>query len=716
MNFALESSVFNRLSIAVATLLGLAILGHGFWQQDWSDVVSSLSASRSVGYVWFLSGCTLTIVLASKISRFGHAGVAALLVALLAMVANGVWPLLAVAGYFMSCWSLGFLALKRFCGGSTLLADATRVLAGAGLYATLAGFAAHVEVNYGWAYLLVLAVPVALARTELAALIKTRFSDLSKPADSRTGALLNACSVALALTYFAFAFLPEVAHDPLAMHLFVPAYVEANQHWNFDPELYVWTLMPMLADWSFTVGYLLAGEAGARLVNLGFLLLGVCLVRDLVRRLGGSRMGAAWAALLLLSTPLAFLLGSALYVEAFWSAYLVAGLSWMFRAAHGEEAGAPATVPPAAASSGLPLAGLLLGFAVAAKAVALVYVPLCALPVLARMQLLFSRESAIAVVQGAALFLAVGCVPYVVSYLISGNPVFPFFNAHFESPYFSPLNFDNPRFRAETDWTLPYSMVFSSEQYIQGRFGGAGFQWVVLGPPVLAILLLRMHRQAILVFAIAVLSLLAVFQFQSQLRYVYPVFLMGSALVGWALSGLRGAHRLLWGSLTLVTGVTVATNLAFFGSAAERYFGVPVLEAFQPQGFANLEAQLVPGRQAVKLANVHNSSRAPVAILAAPVGAGLASDALYANWYNSSFEDRINSARNSKAFVDVLREYGVRYLIYDPGWKENPHRLRRLVAESTDLVGRYGSVGVHEVKPRLFPIWYLSSFSSSINL
>ena len=704
MRSASRPSMLESVTIAVAMLLGFGALCHGFWQQDWSEVVSSLSVNLSRGYVWFLLGSAVTIILVPKVSRIGHAGVTVLLGALIAVFASGVWPLLAALGYFISCWSLGCLALKRYCRGHAVLDEATRVLVGAGLYGTLVGFAAHVQVNYFWVYLLMLAAPVALVREKLSAFLKTCCSILIGPTEKRSQAPLKALSGALMLTYFAFAFLPEIAHDPLAMHLFVPAYIDANHYWNFNPELYVWTLMPMLADWNFTIGYLLAGETCARLVNLGFLILGVCLVRDLVRALGGSRAGGGWAVLLLLSTPLAFLLGSALYVEAFWSAYLIAATGWMLKWVQGDRAtSAPApTLPAAASSSCLPLVGLLLGFSIAAKAVALLYVPICAVLVLARIRRLFSRGSGLLLVKAGVLFLAVGCVPYAVSYIVSGNPVFPFFNAVFESPYYSAVNFENPRFSSEIDWTLLYSMVFSSDGYIQGRLGGAGFQWVTLGLPVLAVLLFRMHRQAILLLAIAVLSLLAVFQFQTQLRYVYPVFLFTGALVGWALSDLRRTRRSLGGCLALVTGVTVAANLAFFGSAAERYFGVPVLEVFSSQGFSDLEERLAPGRQAVNLVNTVNGSRSPVAILATPCAAGLKADAIHANWYNSRFKDRILSARNSKAFIDVLREYGVRYLVYDSGWKANPHRMRRLVAESTDLIGSFGRVGVHAVKDRLF--------------
>ena len=704
MRSAFRPSVLERATIAVAMLLGVAGLCHGFWQQDWSEVASSLSVNRSQGYVWFLLGSTLTIMLVPKVSRIGHAGAAVLLGVLVAVIANGVWPLLAVLGYFISCWSLGFLALRPLCRGRAVLDEVTRVLVGAGLYGTLVGFSAHVQVNYFWVYMLTLAVPVALVREELPTILKTCCSTLIGPTDKRSHAMLKAFTGALMLTYFAFAFLPEIAHDPLAMHLFVPAYVDANHYWNFDPELYVWTLMPMLADWNFTIGYLLAGETGARLVNLGFLILGVCLVRDLARGFGGSRAGTGWAVVLLLSTPLTFLLGSALYVEAFWSAYLIAAISWMLKWSKVDQAAtAPVPMPPAVVySSCLPLVGLLLGFSIAAKAVALLYVPICAVPVLARLRSLFSRDSGMSLVKAGVLFLAVGCVPYAVSYFVSGNPVFPFFNAVFESPHYSAVNFDNSRFSSEVDWTLPYSMVFSSSDFIQGRLGGAGFQWVTLGLPVVAVLLFRLNRQATLLLAIAVLSLLAVFQFQTQLRYVYPVFLLAGALVGWALSDLLRARRWLGGCLALATGVTVAINLAFFGSAAERYFGVPVLEVFDPQGFADLEKRLAPGRQAVNLVNTVNESRTPVAVLAAPYAAGLETDALHANWYNGRFADRILSARNPKAFVDVLRDYGVRYLVYDSGWKANPHRMRRFVAESTDLVGSFGPVGVHAVKARVF--------------
>ena len=695
-------SVFNRsltpLVIGLSILLGVVLLVVGFAQLDWKDVVSSFSVRESPGYFLFISGCAIAIFLLSKIFRVGLPGAIAFLALLVSVVANGMWPLLVTIGYFSASWSLGFLALKRFNLDDTALVHVTRVLVGSGLFATLISLLAHVKVNFPLVYILMLAVPMILLRVEILEVARKRRTLFFERSNEESGGLFEILSGALMLLYVAFAFLPEISHDPLAMHLFVPSYVQANHYWNFDPEFYVWTLMPMLADWSFSIGYMLSGESGSRLISVGFLFLGIFLVRDLVYRLGGSKRGAESATLILLSTPLTFLMGSSLYVEAFWSVYLVAGVSWAIQTIGPNQS----SVTPIS-SSNLPLAGLLVGFAVAAKSVALVYAPIFALPVLTQIRLLTFPEIWRSIGKAMVLFVAAGFLPYAVSYFISGNPVFPFFNEIFHSPFFPQKNFNNLAFRQELDWTLPFSIAFSENKYIQGRMGGAGFHWITLGPLIAAILLLRRcDRRAVILTAISVLSLLAVFQFQSQLRYVYPVFLLTGALIGWAVSWVWRFHRPSFIGLFSVVSAIVLINLVFFGSVAERYFSVPVLALFDLEGFEKLEQRLAPGRQAVNLVNAVNRSGSPVAVLSSPVGAGLESDALYLNWYNRKFMNRIHESKDMNSFVEVLRDYGVRFVIFDANWKRTPASVRDYIDASTILLGTFEPVSVHRVRKESF--------------
>ena len=65
---------------------------------------------------------------------------------------------------------------------------------------------------------------------------------------------------------------PEASADGLSMHLAVPANIAANHAMTFEPGRYLWAVMPMGADFTYSVVYLLGGEMASRLLNFTFLL------------------------------------------------------------------------------------------------------------------------------------------------------------------------------------------------------------------------------------------------------------------------------------------------------------------------------------------------------------------------------------------------------------------------------------------------------------
>ena len=46
---------------------------------------------------------------------------------------------------------------------------------------------------------------------------------------------------------------PEASADGLAMHLAIPMSVANNHLWSFDFRHVVWAVMPMGADWCYTI-------------------------------------------------------------------------------------------------------------------------------------------------------------------------------------------------------------------------------------------------------------------------------------------------------------------------------------------------------------------------------------------------------------------------------------------------------------------------------
>ena len=536
-----------------------------------------------------------------------------------------------------------------------------------------------------------LAIPMAVARSYLLSSLQSFWNHIRRPTDSRLG--LEDCLLgSLILIYLALALLPELAHDALAMHLFAPAYVAANKAWNFDPDLYVWTYMPLLANWAYTIAYVIAGETAARLINFAFLMITTAIVRQFVIYFGGSRRGANWAILVLLSTPLALLLGSSLFSEAFWSAYLLTGLLWITKAVRECDGDL----------KGLLHGGTAVGFAAAAKAVVLPHLPLLALPVISRLAVTRSRKFWLWSVVGALAFLAIAAWPYLLAYVETGNPVFPFFNSFFQSPLFPEQNFNNVNFNAELTWTLPYQLVFSTGQFIEGRVGGAGFQWLTLAAPAVAVLLLYPVRQIGVVIAFTILSLVLIFQFQTYLRYIFPAFMLMSVLIGVAISRCAERFRILHLSILAVAWLTVTLNLLFLGAASWRYSEVPVLDLFRHHGTEALIQRKAPIRRAVEVLNVVNELDYPVAFLAGPEAAGLKSNALHSVWHNQKFRSALTNVGNLESFGTLLRRNRARYLIHDPRKKGMGPPIQEYVSASGEAIATFGSISVYRVRDDVY--------------
>ena len=121
----------------------------------------------------------------------------------------------------------------------------------------------------------------------------------------------------------------------------------------------------------------------------------------------------------------------------------------------------------------------------------------------------------------AGLLLAVLAAPaYLYAFIKSGNPVFPFANTVFRSPFFdAKAPFIDGRFMVPLSWRTPFDATFRSGMFYEGQGGGAGFQYFLLLIPAA---LLARGRAAWLLLAIAGTAPLLVFAFLHNLRYIYP--------------------------------------------------------------------------------------------------------------------------------------------------------------------------------------------------
>ena len=677
-------STLRASHLALLPLLaGLGLTGWGLHQ-----IGLPQQGVASNAFLWML----LMLLVAPPVlaGKLRPAGAAAALAVAFALLSGQFWPLLVTLWFVASAMVVGWWLLRMLGVREPAEQALICFLCGAGVLGTAAGLAAHFPVNYPGTYALALALPLGLGRRPLAywaaaSLGRLRGSGVNVVLQQQ-GWVAAAIAVA-ALVHFMVAFLPEVGPDALAVHLFLAADLRANHRWGFDAGLHVWAVMPLLVDWTYAIAYMLGGETAARLLNVAYIFSLAWLIRELVLWAGGTLLGAGWAVLLFLTMPLTFTESSTLFIEAGWSAWLVGGILYALRAMNG-----------AAEKADLRLAGLLCGFALAAKAVTLSILPALLLVMLARPSAWLKAGRGLVLLQATLLGALTGSVPYLTAWRITGNPVFPFFNALFKSPLYPPINFEAPPFERYLSWDTLYRITFESPRYLEAVPGVAGFQWLLLLVPcaIALVALPRRRKAAAALLVIAIAAVACVFQQTAYLRYVFPAMVVLFAFIGVGLGPLLQA---LPGSVVWPTVMWAAAllNVTYFHTGT-KYEDFPFQAAFSESA----RADFLTGRQAfrsiVAPLNELNVDRTPVLWVAKPLAAGVTADLLYVEWYNQKFMDEFMAVQSEQQMISLMAARGSEYAVVDMRLQNPPIAL---LLNVTDEVARRVHVSLRRIRPSL---------------
>jgi hypothetical protein len=607
---------------------------------------------------------------------------ASVIATFLAMSAGAVWPLLTALWFALASALLGrWLIQKLQMEDNSWI---TSFLIGAGFYGTVVGLFAHLPVNYPGTYGVALALPLVLGRQLLRHWFRKFCGWLVEaPLKPHVCSWIDLAISVVALVLFVVALMPEVGHDALTTHLFIPAHLLQRHQWGFDATTYVWAVIPLMSDWIFSIAYMLGGETATRLTNVGFIFAISWLVRDLVVWAGGSVAGARWAVLLFLSSPLTFAEGNSLFVDAVWATFLVAGTLAILRACSTDNC----------QEKSLTSAGALLGYALAAKAVTFTFLPVLMLPLIWRYKTWLRAGVVKTLLLGLALFLIFGGIPYMTAWWLTGNPIFPYFNQIFHSPLWPDTNFTDSRWSKGLSWDFIYRITFHSGKYLEATPGAGGFQWLLVFLPGLAILVARGHRRGMGLVAVATLSILLCFQSIAYLRYIFPAYAVLVAVIGLGISVIPITAVLQVRLVCAAAATATLLNLLFYSAGPFVYRDFPIKAIFSDTHRESYLLKRLPIRNAVKLVNALNIQRTPVAVFGTSQVAGLSSNALIASWYNHNFQNEFFAVKTKQDLADLLLRNRVEYIISDFPSDELKAQYALLNQVSTK-VAQFGSMSV----------------------
>lgn len=452
--------------------------------------------------------------------------------------------------------------------------------------------------------------------------------------------------VSIQLAHAAF---PERQYDALAFHLLVAETVKETGRWHFAGDFLVGAVQPLGGDLLNSIAYVIADERGAKLMNYVFVLVGGTLLYSILLKFG--RIPALLATLLLLSCPIAFLEADGIYADNFLLLCVTAAL------------GATALWPVLPSRDRLLSGAIVLGGLPTAKLHGVVVAAVFFVSLLVRQvwkDLVATRVRIWILALGLVIL---GTTPYLIAFYVTGNPVFPFFNGVFQSPYFDPSNFKAPYSPHVTLGTI-HDLTFHTSKHFQGTDGTFGFQVVTFLVVAVIAMVVRPRFFPITALALFVVYFLAIASQTADARYFYASMPALSVAVAFLLSLFAETSTRLANGIARAGVVAVSSlNVAFYPGAGW------MLPEFNPAALVDpiqrdqMILSAVPHRKLIDEVNSAEGPRGRVVFMGQPVGFPLQGEPIYVNWYMPVVFAQMMALKNDDDVGSWLSSLGATHLM-----------------------------------------------------
>ncbi len=685
--YLLLISVVGSLAMVAIGFANSDILSNAQWTR-WTSTMIQQVGAVGLGVVFVVA---LAIAAERRWRLRLEAGMAAAGAMALAF-AFGVAPVVLIAIFLISATALGVCVCDRSHGAKPLPLPLVTTL-GVAIYAILFTLIGPFRINAPWAHSCLLIAPLVIAAASPRArrILSARaaaFAQAMRPPEARTPTEVAGLAAFLfvAILQALLAALPERYWDAMATHLYIPSYVSAHRAWDFDVISYVWAYWPLAVDWIYTHFFLLGGEPATRLYNFTALML-VCATLFAILRREASREVSIWMPVLLASMPIVFIETSSLFVENTLTLWITAAVGIIV----------VADLRPTAREA--IAAFVLLAVATMSKlhgAIAAAVIGPVLLVLVLRQRP--PARTIVLVLAAALVSAAVGCFPYINSWIATGSPFFPLYNDIFKSSLYPTTRFVNPHFIGNFKWSMLYDATFASSRFCEVSTGALGLTMLFAAPLALASILTRPSAKMILCFAVATIIFLPIaFEIQ-YLRYFYPLFPLLLIPAGVGVTLLPGGRRTH--ALTLAMFVAIAAfNVYKLPSGGWILSNFDLHADFGLASRRALELAQAPERIANRMINDDAGDNTRVLYTANPYGALLQGRALYVDWYNHTLVDAMAQVATPEQAKALLVKWGVTHVIYDPNANRPGEQvLGAYLAAQFHPMARLGALSVYDVR------------------
>jgi hypothetical protein len=672
----------NALSFFLVLVISSAIFYNTF------NLLNSGADLRFLNY--FVISATL-IFLISRIFRINYFFSTISIFIFISIISKSLIALLSIPFFFLAAIFIGFKANSFFTSKkydyTILILIGFAVI---GFFVTLLSF---FRVNYFSLYFLLSILPILAYPRESFSFNKQLFLYLCESKKAKNS-LIDLSIFSIFFIYFLISLAPESGYDALVTHLFVPTYMNIFHIWNYNPDLYTFSVGPMFADFLFSYAYFFGNEKTVHFFNISFLAILCSLISKICSVIGYSSESKASKLCILtfISIPLTFAVASSLFVEVIWTVYFCALFYTYIYVIDGSKK------QNYISKFDLLLLVLFTSVVLSCKMISFLLIPGFILiakfsdinkilasipkPFYSKINILFF------------LIMFIGLIPYITAYYITNNPVFPFFNHIFKSAYFGLYNFAQP-FNEQFSFRTFYDLVFNSSKFLESGPGASGYQFLILLIPSSLIMLHYKMERPFRLFIYSIFTIFTIFSFTSYMRYVFPIFpiLLCSLFVIFSMK-INPRLKILANTCFIVFLILNLTHL----NTASRSQKIRLNQIFSAFNNSSFESDYTPMRKAISFTNKINKASTPIAILSkSPVLAELRSEAYIAWWYNDKFSSiLINDVRDISSFKTLLNERKIQYLIIDDDWIKEFHK--EFILDSTVILYKDNNLSVSSIQ------------------
>ncbi len=406
---------------------------------------------------------------------------------------------------------------------------AIAALVGMACLAAVVGWSLPLPIHRRGAYLAVALLVIAVRWRALREMSRTAASDLFGLASAQPAwSILLAGAATIASLGL---WLPSLNYDDNAVHLILQSQLLADGYYRLDVQTQSWAVAPWANNVLHAIAALFAGQESRAAVASLWLLLGIAGAWRLARALDASPGTALAAAAVYAAQPLTGYFTTSMQVDGANAAILL------------HVAAIAAT--PVPSRPGPFVIGILAGLLLALKTSNLIYL----LPLLAWLCASLPSGTRLRWLgKVLACLLPVAASSYAYAWLVTGNPLFPFYNAVFKSPYYPLENFRDLKWMAGVSWRSLWDLTFRTDAYGQFFPGAAGIAVLATLPALVLDAACRPAARWLALWAFA--TGCALFGFMQYLRYVFPALAVLAVLGSVALA--RALDRRMFAAAVVV--------------------------------------------------------------------------------------------------------------------------------------------------------------------